>query len=43
VRVGAADVAPCEPVAGGAAIARIRAQMRHADLPPLARPGRTAP
>jgi DNA polymerase-3 subunit epsilon len=43
VRVGAADVAPCEPVAGGAAIARIRAQMRDADLPPLARPGRAAP
>ena len=42
VRVGAADVAPCEPVAGGAAIARIRAQMRDADLPPLARPGRAA-
>ena len=42
VRVGAADVAPSEPVAGGAAIARIRAQMRDADLPPLARPGRAA-
>ncbi len=37
-RIVTADAAPAEPVAGGAAIARIRAQMRDADLRPSTRP-----